>query len=340
MNRSRPTNQSSGQTQTITSSNPHPNSGGPGFTVYRHGRRVDSNPQPHNWGTGHSLNAGSNTQAAQGQDRRTLMLAAIERRSGQSTSTQQQTNVSSQVNASQQRVNQTPTLQLSLRQPQTRVATGAPGGDPDPSGSSTSTMNQPRNNPAPDPGHRLGGLPASNAEEMRHMRLMRLDPDYQREHSVANRVPQLQALLQNPEQRAGRVNQMYDRQDGGHGHGRHGGQTTTGQHDHRILTGQRPDGSHDHNYVWNSSHYNNQQEQLATRHTAINQFRQNQMQGAAQPVQANGNLAFNVQMGANRNTGVRSHWNAGGGGHITHHNTNRATVVMRPNGRMVTDFPE
>lgn len=150
----------------------------------------------------------------------------------------------------------------------------------------------------------------------------------------------LGAKLANPEQRAQSVNQMYDRQSGGHGNSRHGAQTTTTQHNQRVLTGANPDGGTG-NAVRNSSHWNSQQTQLAARHSAQNEFRNNAMSGTAQPTQANGNMAFSPSLGGTetgtKSTRLGSVKNATG---VSNTTTTGANVVLRPGGGYLTDYPE
>lgn len=166
----------------------------------------------------------------------------------------------------------------------------------------------------------------------------------QRTHSVSasmqNMQQTLSAKLANPELRAQKVNQMYDKQFGGHGNSRHGAQTTTAQHNQRVLTGANPDGGTG-NAVRNSSHWASQQTQLAARHAAQNEFRNNQRTGAAQPTQSNGNMAFTPSLGGGttgaQSTRIGSVKNAQG---VSNTNTTGAKVVLRPSGGYLTDYPE
>lgn len=146
--------------------------------------------------------------------------------------------------------------------------------------------------------------------------------------------------LANPEMRAQKVNQMYDKQFGGHGNSRHGAQTTTQQHNQRVLTGAQPDGGGGY-APRTSSHWNSQQSQLAARHAAQNEFQNNRRFGQAQPSQSNGNLVFTPSMG-NQVTGASSTrlGSAKNPTGVSNTQTTGAKVVLRPGGGYLTDYPE
>lgn len=166
----------------------------------------------------------------------------------------------------------------------------------------------------------------------------------QRSHTVSASMQSMQQTLTtklaNPEMRAQKVNQMYDKQFGGHGNSRHGAQTTTAQHNQRVLTGANPDGGSGF-AVKRSSHWDSQQTQLAARHAAQNEFRNNQRTGAAQPTQNNGNMAFTPNLGraatGTQSTRIGSKNNPQG---VSNTATSGAKVVLRPGGGYLTDYPE
>ena len=143
-----------------------------------------------------------------------------------------------------------------------------------------------------------------------------------------------------PEQRAQKVNLMYDKQFGGHGSGRHGAGTTTAQHEQRVLTGALPEGGTGAYAPRSSSHWSSQQTQLAARHQAQSEFRQNEFTGTAQPAQPNSNLEFTPTIPGT--TGVQStrqgsQKNPTG---VTSTDVSGAKVILKPGGGYLTDYPE
>jgi len=152
----------------------------------------------------------------------------------------------------------------------------------------------------------------------------------------------LEKGLANPELRAQKVNGMYDHQFAGHGNSRHGAQTTTQQHEQRVFTGARPDGGADSYAPRTSSHWNNQQSQLAARHAAQSEFQNNKQTGHSQPTQENGNLAFKPLLGRRQETGISStrQGSARNPTGIRNTQTTGASVILRSDGSYLTDFPE
>lgn len=145
---------------------------------------------------------------------------------------------------------------------------------------------------------------------------------------------QIAAKLANPEARAQRVNQMYDNQFKGHGNSRHGAGTTLEQHKKRVETGARPEGGKDRRPPPASSRWESQQAQLAARHQAQSDYRNNEISGTPQPGQPNRNMAFKPDLGGGvTGTKVKK-------GDQDPTEARGAKVILKPGGGYLTDYPE